>query len=204
MYGATQAGRTWYLHCVKYLLNLGFVASAIDPCVFFYKQTILLLFVDDVIINNLTTTGLDEAVDLIKDNADVDDQGEINDYVGVNMTHNDDGSIHMTQPHLIASILKDVRLTKESKPAPTPALSTVILHADLDGEDHDGHFDYRSVIGKLNYVKKSTRPDIGYAVHQCARFVANPKKSHAQAVKRIGRYLLATKNKGYIIKPDAS
>ena len=30
----------------------------------------------------------------------------------------------------------------------------------------------------------------------------NPKKSHAKAVKRIGRYLLGTQDRGIIINPD--
>ena len=58
------------------------------------------------------------------------------------------------------------------------------------------------LIGKLNFLKKSTRPDIAYAVHQCARFQIDPKESHAKAVKRIGRYLLDTRDQGYIIRPD--
>ena len=57
-------------------------------------------------------------------------------------------------------------------------------------------FHYRSVIGKLNFLEKSTRPDISVSVHQCARFSEHPKRSHAEAVKRIGRYLLSTKDKG--------
>jgi hypothetical protein len=58
----------------------------------------------------------------------------------------------------------------------------------------------------LNFLEKSTRPDISYAVHQCARFSQDPKKSHAEAVKRIVRYLKATQDKGLIIdpKPDHS
>ena len=83
-------------------------------------------------------------------------------------------------------------------------LSTVLLYANLHGEAHDNHFDYRSVIGKLNYLEKSTRGDIAYAVHQCARFMSNPKKTHAQAVKRISRYLLAMKDKGLIIQPNTT
>jgi hypothetical protein len=55
---------------------------------------------------------------------------------------------------------------------------------------------YRSVIGKMNYLEKSTRPDIAYAVHHCARSSSKPKSEHRKAVKQIGRYLLATKNKG--------
>ena len=202
LYGSRHAGRTWFLFARDYLLKLGFKQSTVDPCVFYLHECILLIYVDDVIIAAPTDEKLDEIIELIKDNVDVEDQGDICDYVGVNFIQHDDGSFELQQPHLIRSVLKDLRLDAESKPATTPALSSVILHADLDGEDHDGHFDYRSVIGKLNYLEKSSRPDIGYATHQCARFVSNPKKSHAKAVKRIGRYLLATQSRGYIIKPD--
>ncbi len=52
------------------------------------------------------------------------------------------------------------------------------------------------------YLEKSTRPDISCAVHQCARHCANPKIQHTAAVKRIGRYLLGTKDKGLIIRPN--
>ena len=62
-------------------------------------------------------------------------------------------------------------------------------------------FHYCSVIGKLNFLEKSTRPDISFSVHQCARFSDSHKKSHAEAVKCIGRYLLAMRDKGLIIHP---
>ena len=63
-------------------------------------------------------------------------------------------------------------------------------------------FHYRSVIGKLNFLEKSTRPDISVSVHQCDHFSEQPKWSHAEAVKRIGRNLLATKSKGLLIRPN--
>ena len=62
-------------------------------------------------------------------------------------------------------------------------------------------WDYRSVLGKLNFLEKSTRPDIAYATHQCARFLIDPKQSHGMAVKHIGRYLLGARNLGLIIRP---
>ena len=113
-----------------------------------------------------------------------------------------------SQPTLIESILKDLGLVDvKTKNQPTtrttPSLTTVILTSHEGEPDHDEtkSFNYRQVIGKLLYLEKSTRPDIACAVHQCARFSANPKTKHAEAVKRIGRYLLATKDKGLIINP---
>ena len=54
----------------------------------------------------------------------------------------------------------------------------------------------------LTYISRNTRPDIENAVHQCARFQLNPKKAHENAVTRIGRYLLGTRDKGIQFKPD--
>jgi hypothetical protein len=42
------------------------------------------------------------------------------------------------------------------------------------------------------------------AVYQCAHFSTNPMQSHKQAVMRIGKYLLSSKNKGMIYSPDPS
>ena len=71
-----------------------------------------------------------------------------------------------------------------------------------NGPDHDNSFHYRSVIGKLNYLEKATRPDISFATHQCARYVADPKTSHARAVRWLGRYLLHSRKKGIRFKAD--
>jgi hypothetical protein len=72
------------------------------------------------------------------------------------------------------------------------------------GTPFDEGWHYRSVIGKLNFLEKSTRLDLSYSVHQCARFAAEPKGSHAEAVKRIGRYLIGTKTKGIILHPRSN
>ena len=56
----------------------------------------------------------------------------------------------------------------------------------------------------LLYLVANSRPEIAYAVHQCARFTHNPKASHGAAVKRICRYLQRTKMKGLILNHQNS
>ena len=70
------------------------------------------------------------------------------------------------------------------------------------GADHDKSFHYRSIIGKLNYLEKATKLDISFTTHQCARYVSDPKKSHARAVRWLGRYLLHSQRKGIRFKAD--
>ena len=99
-------------------------------------------------------------------------------------------------------IIKDLHLQSGSNLKKTPAVTTKLLHKDASGPEMSPDFHYRSIIGKLNFLEKSTRLDISISVHQCARFSECPKQIHAEAVKRIGCYLLATRNKGLIICPN--
>ncbi|KAL7474153.1 hypothetical protein ACHAW6_000145, partial [Cyclotella cf. meneghiniana] len=75
------------------------------------------------------------------------------------------------------------------------------LHRDEDGEGLQGSFIYASVVGMLLYLAGHTRPNITYAVNCCAHYMFNPRLSHEKALKRIGRYLKATCDKGLILKP---
>ena len=54
----------------------------------------------------------------------------------------------------------------------------------------------------LLYLSNNSRPDIAFAVHQCARFYHAPKQIHALAIKAIGRYLIRTRDKGLILSPS--
>jgi hypothetical protein len=134
----------------------------------------------------------------------ITDEGEIDTYLGVKISRPDPDTIELTQPHLIQQILDDVGMKSNSKTEDKAAPSSTILRRDLSGDPFIEKWDYRSVVGKLNFLEKSTRPEIAYAVHQCARFSSNPKQSHTNAVKYLCRYLMATKDKGLILTADTS
>ncbi|KAI3752729.1 hypothetical protein L2E82_24765 [Cichorium intybus] len=76
---------------------------------------------------------------------------------------------------------------KDAKEANTPMAERPLLSVDADDKSVDQTY-YRSMIGSLMYLTAS-RPYIIFAVCQCARYQANPKPSHLDAVKRIFRYL---------------
>jgi hypothetical protein len=108
----------------------------------------------------------------------------------------------VTQPKLTETIIKELGLKEDSNTLTTPANSTVVLQKHSTSKSHSATWNYRAMIGKLNYLAQSTRPDIAYAVHQCARFSKDPKDEHRKAVKGIGRYLAGTRNKGLLWEPD--
>ena len=108
----------------------------------------------------------------------------------------------MTQPFLIDCIIGSLGFKQQMTNAqPSPAVKP-FLHSDLDGGPRHTPWNYQSVIGMMNYLQQRTRPDLAFAVHQCTRFCNDPKRSHERAVKRIGKYLLGTKEHGITCRPD--
>ena len=202
IYGQKQAGRVWNHHLISKLKEIGFKQCTADECVFLRGNVIYVLYTDDSILAGPDPKELDQVIEDMKNiKLDITVEGDIADFLGVKIEHKEDGSYHLTQPHLIESIIKDLRL-EDAKYKDTPAMSSRILSSHLESPEFDNNFHYRSVIGKLNYLEKCTRPDISYAVHQCARFTSNPRKEHGDAVRWLGRYLKGTRDKGIILKPN--
>ena len=142
--------------------------------------------------------------DLKSTHLDIEDRGDIADYLGVNFDYQKNGDIIMTQPHLINQIIEDAALKSNCHLPPTPAVSSRMLRREENDLPYKGKFHYRSIVGKLNYLEKSSRPDITFATHSCARFCENPGATHFQAVEHIVKYLKKTREKGIIMKPNKS
>jgi hypothetical protein len=66
----------------------------------------------------------------------------------------------------------------------------------------DLNFNYRSVVGKLNYLAQTTRPDDMYATNQIAKYSSDPRTSHGEAVLYLICYLKKTRELGLHFKPD--
>jgi hypothetical protein len=76
------------------------------------------------------------------------------------------------------------------------------LHAFKDKPAFNLNFNYRSAVGKLNYLAQTTRPDIIYAMHQIAKYLSDPRQSHGEAIRYLVRYLKKTRDIGLKFKPD--
>ncbi len=86
----------------------------------------------------------------------IEDQGHPADYAGVNIKKLKDGSYEFTQRGLIDSIIDDVG-HKDAKVKPVPAKVSLQLHAFKDEPTFNLNFNYRSAVGKLNYLPYSPR-----------------------------------------------
>ena len=172
---------------------------------YYKEEVILLVYVDDCILMGITDAVIDEAVRVLrlsKQNFTIEDKGAFSNFFRVRIDCSNDGTITLTQPQLIDSIIEDLNMKDNTKPRPIPAYSSKLHHKDTDGESTEVNFHYRSMIGKLNFLEKSTHLDISVSIHQCTRSQDNPKRSHLQAVRTIGHYLIGTRDKGIMMILD--
>jgi len=206
LYGLKQASANWYDMLKKGLQRRGFQESVADPCVFLRENMIILCYVDDCILLSPKKEIIDEFLISLKHGPEqfiFTDEGNIERYLGVEVTRLDDGSgFTMTQPFLIERILQAAEIdTSITNDRPTPVVGP-LLSKDEDGPQRKHTWKYRTLTGMLGYLQLTSRPDIAMATHQCARFNNAPMLCHERAIKRICKYLLGTMDKGMIFRPD--
>jgi hypothetical protein len=116
LYGKKQAGLVWHEYLVVGLIERHFKQSIVDNCVFDTGSTMLLVYVDDAIICGPSSKVNDKIIASLKEDFDVMDEGEIDDYLGVNVSRRTEDTIELRQPHLIQQILDEVGMLPQSKP----------------------------------------------------------------------------------------
>ena len=131
------------------------------------------------------------------------DEGEVGTFLGIHIERQSNSSFTLTQVGLINKVLSAAGMENSKATVKTPAATTP-LGLDVDGEPFNENWDYPVIIGMLMYLAQNSRPDIAYAVHQCACFTHSPRHSHGVGVKRILRYLNSTKDKGMTLRPNKS
>jgi hypothetical protein len=164
---------------------------------------IIVLYTDDCLLYAHDTKYIDYFMKTLRDDykLTLNDPDPIENYLRIHFSHQDNGELCMSQTGLIDDVTESAHIPKgRLKNTPTPA--TAILHADTEGLARKESWNYPSVIGQLNYLAQNSRPDISFAVHQCARFSKEPKALHEKAAKRTIYYLQCTRDKPLIMKPN--
>ena len=211
LYGLCEAPRNFFQHLKKGLNDRGLKNSKYDHCMFYSDKIIVVVYVDDCIFMAKDEEDINRLIeDLRKPENSEHEEYVLNkeeDYAGflgidIRKSKEIEGAIELLQIGLIDRILKVLSLDGENtKLRWEPAASTP-LGKHEEGPGRKEHWSYASVIGMMIYLSSNSRPDIAFAVHQCARFTHCANNQHEIAIKRIGRYLKATREQGLIMKPN--
>jgi hypothetical protein len=207
LYGLKQAPKSFFDKLREGLIERGFTQSTLDPCLFMKKDMICVVYVDDTILTGPDAQAIEKVIKSLgikKDDQmhtfELRDEGEVGDFLGIRIEKVGSNSFQLSQTGLINKVLKASGM-EDSNSAPTPS-GTDPLGSDKEGATFNETWEYATVVGMLMFLASNTRPDIAYAVHQCARFTHCPKQSHGTAVKRILRYLNGSKTKGMTLTPS--
>ena len=202
LYGDIRAAKLWYKHLSNALISkMGFTKSTIDSCLYFRNDLVFVFYVDDGIIVSRDDAQAKLFIDELRAcHFDLGVEEDYAGYLGVDIIPQPDGTLLLSQTGLIERVLADFGLTDSTSSKQTPAAE--ILGPHKDSAPFNDTFNYRSVIGKIGYLASNTRLEVSLANHQCARFSNDPRTPHGIALKRIGRYLLGTRDKGMIVRPS--
>jgi hypothetical protein len=196
IYGLRQAPRCWNKKFVRTLLDMGFVQSNADPCLFVREEkngerTLIDVFVDDLVI---AARDASEIKRRLMRKFEMRDLGKLSWILGMKVERSEE-KIEISQEVYINQILEKFSM-QDAKIAPTPLPSKIDqLTTSKEAKMLFNNIKrYQKIIGALLYLSNTTRPDITYAVNFLARKMSMPSNQDYLLSKRILRYLKGTKS----------
>ena len=204
LYGLKQASRKWYEKLTTILLSNGYKQAASDASLFIKSThssfTILLVYVDDVILAGKTLSEFTLIKGVLHDAFKIKDISQLKYFLGLEVAHSTSG-ISLCQRKYFLDLLEDSGLLG-SKPLSTPFDPSIKLHNDSAHLFPDIPA-YRRLIGRLLYLN-TTRPDITYITQQLSKLLSNPTQTHHNAAMRVLRYLKGCPSKGLFFPRNSS
>jgi transposase InsO family protein len=202
MYGLKQSARAWNKRVDDCLLELGYVKSKLEPCLYSKKlrkeRIIIAVFVDDFFIFSNSETMTDELKKSLMSKFKIKDLGQLKQCLGIRVKMYENGSISLDQKQFVEYILKKFNMS-DCKGADTPIDTNLRLEKS---EDVCKQYPYQQLIGSLMYLSALTRPDISYSVSYLSQFNNCFTSVHWKQAKRILKYLQKTKSYGLMFTND--
>ncbi|XP_047328433.1 uncharacterized mitochondrial protein AtMg00810-like [Impatiens glandulifera] len=188
LYGLKQAPREWFAKFSYTIGNLGFKSSSYDHALFLRKTdqccTLLLLYVDDMIITGDDTNRIRDLKNFLHQQFEMKDLGQLSYFLGLEIA-SDKSGYYLSQAKYATDLISRAGIT-DTKVVSTPFDSTEHLAA-TDGTPLSDETLYRQLVGSLIYLTV-TRPNIAYDVHIVSQFMSSPRTTHFSVVLQLRAY----------------
>ena len=129
LYGLKQGSYNWYEKLKKSLVDQDFKPSDIDPFLYIGKVMIILTYVDDCIIVGPSMKEIDGFVASMKygsENFVLTDEGDINKFLGIEITQLNEKTFKISQPFLIDRIISFLNIDTNNYSMDTNVKSTPV------------------------------------------------------------------------------
>eukprot|EP00963_Diacronema_lutheri_P009628 scaffold869_cov399-Pavlova_lutheri.AAC.1 len=197
LYGLKQAPRAWHLKLIEKLERMGFVCSNADPGLYNAENTLLMLYVDDLLLCCDGVQNLAMLKNMLLEEFEGRDLGATDHFLGIKIQRDrPKGMVFISQESYIENILQRFHMDKcqaVSTPLePGVKFTTANQNTTID-------FPYQELVGCLMYLAVCTRPDIAFVTNCLARFVVAPTNTHVTIAKRVLKYLSGSKSHGLLL-----
>jgi hypothetical protein len=200
MYGLKQASRNWNERVHRDLTSFGLKQSKNDSCVYYKHSKDCMIFVsvyvDDFFIFCNNKIELSRLKESLMNTYKMEDLGPIQKCLGIRVTRDrKNGMLMLDQTQYIDKILSEFGMSN-CKPTGTP----MAPNAQFLAEAGETNVPYQNLIGVLNFIANSTRPDILYTVVRLSQYNNSYNQEHWSAALRVLRYLKETNKRCLVYK----
>ena len=226
--GHPESGRLWEAHINSILFSpkLGFKSTTHDRSIYSAtirgERVLLLRQVDDFALSCSHEAIARHIYDIIGRSLQLPSEtsppfkylGLLTDFNGLDV-HQYDDSIVLSCERYIDRLLtthgwtepSDAHLSSHATPLHTDAINSVYANPGFPegSPEHSAltrasGFSYRTLLGELLYAYVTCRPDIGYSTITLSKFSTCPHSTHFNLLKKVAKYLRATKDWGIIYR----
>jgi hypothetical protein len=164
------------------------------------------IYVDDIIYFSTSDSVEKKVEELLGNLVSVDCMGQVSHFLGIEFAwqHHPDGnlSVSLTQQSFAENLIESLSFdTLNASSFATPYRSGLPIDSipteTLSASQRDAlRLQYQSLVGSLNWLAHTTRPDLSTVVSLLAQHQSNPSTGHLEAAKYVVKYLAGTKNLG--------
>jgi hypothetical protein len=214
LYGLKRSPHHFYQLATKLLTQLGLKQHETSPCLFYgtlikgQPPIYLGLYVDDFIYFSESQKVEEHFKSEFTKLIDIDWNGQIGYFLGINFDcakhNNGNVSILMNQEAFIENLVQVANLDGPVNEPKTPYRSGYPVDSipkdknNTPAQQAKITKDMQIILGCLNWLSISTRPDISTITNLLAKYTAEPSRGHLTHAKRVIKYLKGTKSKGIL------
>lgn len=203
LYGLKGAPRGWNLTLHAVMLELGFIQSIFDPCLYFIQGLWVLVWVDDTL-----KVGNPEAIAWFETELDkrfsmthVDD---VKMFVGIEVDRDrENGTLELKQTTYIDKILEHHGM-QDAHDKHTPMQENTKVsredcckgNPELIKQYEDMGCLYPSGAAEILYLALCTRPDMAFVAKELCKVMSDPGPKHVPALKWALKYMKNTRHLG--------
>lgn len=189
LYGLKQSPQLFYQHLRRHLTDLGWHATAGDECLFVRSGVWLLVYVDDILVCAHTEAEASTVLDELERSFTIERERGRN-YIGIQ--YGGDGECTMHMDAYLQSIASTFCVPPHPVSTPLTSDYKAAVDTQTGGEEADGDLragqrgmskqeqarmkrEYQKIVGVINYLSTSLRPDICYAASILAERLQSPR-----------------------------